>query len=256
MNKMTSQASPASGSTPYRFWWIATAALVAIEVAVLAWLLPNESEWENARLLQLSLVELAQPQSVHDSSFRFLHQAERLMEIEDQLSFSDGICGIFAPEQMPLDSSTPTLELFYFEFEAGNPLFFDDVLGHAPEVCMKASGAELIQIHPERELPVEDQQLQVRVLEFKTPIHPAPLWVYRITWLPQGSRFEPVMDGAMMRRERIRGGLLGNPRPPARTILAGARNFENEASAWEAFQSLVGERLSLRQPIELAASET
>lgn len=235
-------------------WWIALGAIVLIELAVLAWLRPDHSQWESSKRLHIAVAQQNEPVPVGAMDYHFLNQPERLTEISSQLSFSDGICGLFAPTGQPVHSDTATVELFYFEYKAGNPLFIEDVLGHAPEVCMKASGAILKEIHPERELTIEDQTLSVRVLEFETPLGNSPLWVFRITWLPEDSTYQAAEDAAMLRKERILGSMLGNPRPPARVILAGARNFGSEQSAWEAFDHLIGKQLTLRAPGEPADS--
>lgn len=237
-------------------WWLPVASIALVEMAVLAWLRPDDSRWDTARRLELAVAGRTETLPAGAADYHFIDQPERLAGIADQLSFSGGTCGLFAPAGQPLHPDTATVELFYFEYEAGNPLFFEDVLGHAPEVCMKASGAILKRVHPVRELSVGGQVLPVRVLEFETPLRSSPLWVYRITWLPPDSPYEAVKDRAMLRRERLRGGLLGNPRPPARVILAGVRNFETEDSAWEAFHSLVGKRLFLRDPNETLLTDS
>ncbi|MEM9016643.1 MAG: hypothetical protein AAGC68_06490 [Verrucomicrobiota bacterium] len=172
-----------------------------------------------------------------------------------QLSFSTGLCGLFAPRSAPLSSTTPTIEFFCFEYEAGNPHFIDDVLGHAPEVCMSASGATLENIHPNRVFQIGEQTTSIRVLEFTPALSEQPIWVFRLTWLPADSPYQPSSDGAALRKERILGALLGNPRPPATVVLAGARNFPDEASAWEAFRSLVLSRLELSREVQLAKTD-
>ncbi|MDF1659580.1 MAG: hypothetical protein P1U58_18325, partial [Verrucomicrobiales bacterium] len=67
------------------------------------------------------------------------------------------------------------------------------------------------------------------------------------TWLPEGSFYETYADGREQRRQRIIGALKGNPRPPARTLLAGFRNFASREQAARVFDELLVKRLTLDQ---------
>lgn len=233
-----------------KLWWLGLGVLVLVELGVHYWLQPDDSRWDSSALLQLDLPDATETPELRSIPYRFLDQSERLTPLSGQLSFSGGKCGLFVPEG-PVHPGSATVELFFFEYDAGNPLFIEDVLGHAPEVCMKASGASLIRTHPDRTVPVGNRALAVRILEFATPTSGNPLWIFRLTWLPEDTPYREIQNAAMMRRERILGGLSGNPRPPARVLLAGARNFASEEEAWTAFATLIGDRLHERASLSL-----
>jgi hypothetical protein len=41
----------------------------------------------------------------------------------------------------------------------------------------------------------------------------------------------------MMREEKVKTGLFGNPKPPARVLLAGAMGYESLDAAWSAYEN-------------------
>ncbi len=253
--------------SPLRYWWLAAAAILLIEGGVHLWLKPEQSQWDSVAVLELNIPDLAiisESGSVNlpdgggsshgvETQFRFHNQPERLESANQQLSFAGGTCGVFLPNDNPT-LSTPALELFYFEYDAGNPRFIHDVFGHAPEVCMKAIGAELRANHPSRIISVGDSSIPVRVIEFETPSLPSPLWVFKLTWVPEEAPYQPDDSASSLRREKILAGVLGNPRPPARVILVGARNFDSVDAAWRAYQAIVVDHLSLKQQNEYPKS--
>ncbi len=236
--------------------WIGCGVLLMLELSV--WILRSSepARWKSTPTLQLTIPEI--PASVvtsHASTnpvevvYRFHEQPDRLTgAVEDQLAFSHGLCGAFLP-QGNLTSKTPILELFYLEYAAGNPRFIHDVYGHAPEVCMRATGAILQGSHPDRGIEVDGVSLPVRVIEFKTPQAFEPLWMFKLTWVPEEAPYQPDGIESSLRREKIQAGLSSSPRPPARVILVGARNFPDVDSAWKAYHRLVVESLSMEVPM-------
>jgi hypothetical protein len=230
----------------HRAWLLAAAILCTIELVVALWLKPEYSEWVNTPLLSLALPDDGASVIALEKPFQFTNLPERLTELESQLSFSSGEAGMFRRDDVAR-AHAPTIEFFFFEFEPGNPNFINDVLGHAPEVCMEAGGAVLVATHPDREIEIEGQTLVVRQLEFERPASAGRFHVFRTTWLPEGSFYETYSDGREQRRQRILGALKGNPRPPARTLLAGLRNFASREEAARIFDELFVNRLELKR---------
>jgi len=231
----------------HRGWLIAGALLCTIECVVAFWLKPDYSGWEETPLLQLQLPDDGGEVAVLGHSFHFRDLPERLTELESQLSFTSGEAGFFSRKDLARVHA-PAVEFFFFEFEPGSPNFINDVLGHAPEVCMEAGGAVLVATHPTREVVIAGQPLTIRQLEFERPSSSGRFHVFRTTWLPEGSFYETYADGKEQRLQRIRGALKGNPRPPARTLLAGMRNFASREEASRVFDELLVRRLALKAP--------
>lgn len=230
----------------HRAWLIAGGILCAIELVVALWLKPEDTEWADTALLRLELPADGDTVSALEKPFHFRDLPERLTELESQLSFTSGEAGMFSRQDLARVHA-PAIEFFFFEFEPGNPNFINDVLGHAPEVCMEAGGAVLVATHPHRRINIEGQEIVVRQLEFERPASSGRFHVFRTTWLPEGSFYETYADGREQRRQRIIGALKGNPRPPARTLLAGFRNFASREQAARVFDELLVKRLTLDQ---------
>lgn len=238
--------------------WLLVAAILFSELFAQWWFSPEQQSWAHTPRLTLHLPDPASNsdpavgKSNSDSpapseTFSFHPQPERLSGAVTQLSYSDAACGIFF-EPETLASTSPALDLFYFEYETGNSRFIHDVFGHAPEVCMSSTGAKLRKTHPTRDIEVDGQSIPVRVLEFESPLLPQPLWVFRITWLPEDAPFQAADSASSLRREKVLAAFYRNPRPPARVVLAGALNFDGLDSAWSAFESLVVSRLAITKP--------
>ena len=232
--------------------WVGVATVVTFELSV--WFLRSSEpeRWENAPRLTLSLPSAAMPVSLINAEssedrqivYRFQEAPERLEGGAEQLAFTEGLCGSFIPGG-ELTNQSPLIDLFYFEYAPGNSRFIHDVYGHAPEVCMRSMGATLKRAHPDRFAEVESHKIPVRVLEFATPQSNSPLWVFKLTWVPEDAPYQPDGVETSLRKEKIQAGLLANPRPPARVILVGARNYPDEPSAWKAFSDLIVTNLSI-----------
>lgn len=227
-----------------RWIYLGIALLVLGETFVFLYLKPEKARWDSSELLMLdSSEEGLQPAG----GYRLIEQGDRLEAVESQLSYSDGFCGVFVPETATGNSSR-SLDFFYFEYEPGNPRFIHDVFGHAPEVCMKATGATLVGTHPSREIEVDGNAFVVRVLEFNSPVGDQTLWIFKLTWLPEDSPYQATDENSSRRREKVLAALFGDPRPPARILLAGARNYESLDHAWASFEALLVSRLTIVQP--------
>lgn len=206
--------------------------------------LPEKSRWASSELLRL---EGEWEKEGSRSGYRLIAQPDRLEAVESQLTFSFGYCGVFVPDT-GVGGRSPSLDFFYFEYEPGNPRFIHDVFGHAPEVCMKATGARLVATHPSREIEVDGKRFGVRVLEFQSPVADETLWVFKLTWLPEAAPYQAADTMTTQRREKVLAALFRNPRPPARVLLAGARYYESLEAAWASFETLLVSRLRIVPP--------
>lgn len=238
---------------PRIVWLIAAGALILGELFVMSWRHLGTAMWADTAVLTLD----PPPDGVGETSLpgspapvilsQFQSQPERLEGAIEQLSFSEGICGVFTPPG-DLSNRSKSLDFFFLEYDAGNPRIVTDVFTHAPEVCMQATGAVLKQEHPRRQIVVSGEEIAVRVLEFEAPGTSLPLWVFRLTWLPHNSPYRQFESSSSLRREKILSGLRLDSQPPARVLLAGARNYEELEGAWTAFEELLVKRLSLMAP--------
>lgn len=207
---------------------------------------PDYEEWSSIALLDLQLPQDGDSRSAGEQVFFYTDLPKRLEDLKGSLSFDTGEAGLFLSRDVAR-AYAPVVEFFFFEFAAGNPQFINDVLGHAPEVCMEEGGADLITTHPIREFEVAGEKLSLRHLEFERPGAAGRYHVFRTTWLPEGSFYETYIDGREQRKQRIAGALKGNPRPPARTLLAGMRNFTSPREAREAFEGLLLDHLEMKK---------
>lgn len=224
------------------WWWAAAAAVLLAEGFVFLRTLPEKKRWSTEPVLTLDLAE-----GTETGGYRFHEQPERLGGAVEQLSFASGRCGVFSPV-VTAGQTLRSLDFFYFEYDSGNSRFIHDVFGHAPEVCLRATGATLRKEHPSRTIEIEGRSLKVLVLEFVSPVSSGPLWVFRFTWLPEGSPYDPYEPAYTMREEKFLIGILGRPKPPARVLLAGAMGYENLDKAWESYERLLVARLEIVAP--------
>ena len=231
-------------SVRHWFWWIAAVVLLAGELFAFLRTIPEKRRWAAEPVLILDL-----PEGFRDEGgqFEFLDQPERLGGAVEQLAYAKGRCGVFLPS-VGEGENRRTLEFFYFEYDPGNPRFIHDVFGHVPEACMSATGAILKQEHPARTITVAGRSLKVLVLEFVSPVSSSPMWVFRLTWLPEGVPYDPYETAYTMRGEKFLIGILGRPKPPARILLAGAVGYENLDEAWSGYERLLVSRLKVAKP--------
>jgi hypothetical protein len=226
-----------------RFWWLAAGLIVVAELFVFLRTIPERLHWAGEPVLKL---ELPEPQN-GDDPYAFVEQSERLAGVEGQLSFAEGRCGVFVPKAHG-ENPKRALDFFYFEYDPGNSRFIHDVFGHAPEICMKATGAVLKQEHPPRYITIGGRSMKVLVLEFISPVSTLPMWVFRFTWLPEGLSYDPYNPVYLQRREKFFIGVLGDPKPPARVLLAGGIGYETLDEAWASYERLLVSRLKLVAP--------
>lgn len=224
-----------------RFWWGAAIAVVAVELFVFLRTIPEKMRWAHEPVLTL---DLGEPGGDEGHGYRFIEQPERLGGAVEQLSYSKGVCGVFVPGA---DGASPqrALDFFYFEYEPGNSRFIHDVFGHVPEACMSATGAVLKEEHPSRTITVGGRSLKVLVLEFVSPVSSQPMWVFRLTWLPPDTPYDPYQIAYLMRQEKFLIGVLGQPKPPARVLLAGAIGYKNLEEAWASYERLLVSRMKI-----------
>ncbi|MDF1824398.1 MAG: hypothetical protein P1U68_07135 [Verrucomicrobiales bacterium] len=233
----------------YFVFSVCSVLLLFAELAVFAFRAPEKQRWASTPVLKLDVPAEMIEESTSDAGlkaegYRYASQPERLEGAVEQLSFSEGACGVF----IGADRAGKSMDFFYLEYEAGNPSYIDDIFGHAPEVCMSATGAKLRQKHPSRTIQVGDFSNKVDVLEFESPLNASTLWVFKLTWLPEDAPLKPSSGGGVTRRDKIRAGFSLKPRPPARILLAGARNYEGLDSAWAGFEELLVSRLRIVDP--------
>ena len=74
------------------------------------------------------------------------------------------------------------------------------------------------------------------------------MWVFRLTWLPEGVPYDPYDTAYTMRGEKFLIGILGRPKPPARILLAGALGYDSLDEAWASYEKLLVGRLKLASP--------
>jgi hypothetical protein len=74
------------------------------------------------------------------------------------------------------------------------------------------------------------------------------MWVFRFTWLPDGLSYDPYNPVYLQRREKFFIGVLGDPKPPARVLLAGGIGYETLDEAWASYERLLVSRLKLVAP--------
>jgi len=233
---------PKPGHTK-RFWWGAAIALVAVELVVYARTIPEKRRWAKEPVLALDL-----PENLKDAKagYELLEQPERLGGAVEQLAFAKGRCGVFLP--LAREGKRRTMEFFYFEYAPGNPRFIHDVFGHVPEACMSATGAVLKQEHPARSVTVGGRSHKVLVLEFVSPLSAQPMWIFRLTWLPEDVPYDPYEMSYMVRSKKFLIGLTGQPKPPARILLAGGSGYDSLDEAWASYERLLVGRLKLVAP--------
>lgn len=203
----------------------------------------EKRQWQGEPVLALQL-PLAIDSQGDGQPYRYTEQPERLGGAVEQLSFANGRCGVF---ELPGTVEKPPkhLDFFFLEYDPGNPRFIHDVFGHAPEACMRSTGAELKEQHPSRHISLGDRSMEVRVLEFRSPISSDPLWVFQFTWLPPDTPFDPYETAYTMREHKFAFALLGRPKPPARVLLAGALGYDSLEEAWSSYEELLVSRLRL-----------
>ncbi|MBL9156731.1 MAG: hypothetical protein JNJ70_04645 [Verrucomicrobiales bacterium] len=226
-----------------RFWWIAAGLVVAAEIFVFLRTIPEKLHWANEPVLRLDLPEAENG----EDPYAFVEQPARVKEVEGMLAFAEGRCGVFVPKAHGANPKR-ALDFFYFEYDPGNPRFIHDVFGHAPEICMRATGAILKQEHPSRSITIAGRSMKVLVLEFISPVSSQPLWVFRFTWLPEGLSYDPYNPAYQQRREKFIIGLLGQPKPPARVLLAAGIGYETLNEAWASYERLLVSRLKMVEP--------
>ncbi len=224
-----------------RLWWLAAGAILAAEIIVYARSLPEKLRWFDEPVLALDLPEDYAGDGLGHS---YRDEPERLGGSVQQLAYATGRCGVFLPETGTGPSSR-RLDFFYFEYDPGNPRFLHDVFGHLPEACMSATGAVLKAEHEPREIIVAGRRHRVLVLEFVSPVSSEAMWVFRFTWLPEGTPFDPYEAAYTRRGEKFLAGLLGIPKPPARVLLAGALGYPSLDEAWADYETLLVSRLRL-----------
>jgi len=229
------------------WWWAAAGTVLLAEGFVYLRTLPEKKRWANEPVLSLDLPEGTGDGGTDADGYRFQDQPGRLDGAVEQLSFATGRCGVFSTA-LKTGEATRSLDFFYFEYDPGNSRFIHDVFGHAPEVCLRATGATLRKEHPSRHIAIAGRSHEVLVLEFISPVSSGPMWVFRFTWLPADVPYDPYEPAYTMRGEKFLIGILGSPKPPARVLLAGAMGYENLDAAWESYERLLVDRLKLVAP--------
>ena len=217
-----------------RIFWIASTLIALVECAVIFRSVAEKKVWSETPTLELKELNL---QST-PGRYSFHENADRLEEASEQLSFASGLYGNFVSPENSMD-------FFFLRYEPGNPRFIEDIFGHAPDVCMRSTGATLRREHPQRTLSMNGSALPVRIFEFELPHTTKPLWVFRMTWIPEQSFYSRNQISDRSRLTKLAAGFRADSRPPARILLAAGRNFPELDESWTAFRELIGSHLSL-----------
>ena len=181
------------------------------------------------RWIQRSQVEMTFPKEGEPGFERLDLKATRGGQ---KLSYDYGdLVRLFSP-----DDEGWSIDLYYLEYDQGNREQVRDLLGHAPEDCMRTSGARM-----ERELPpfhteVEGRELSCRQVVLAYPHQETRHHVFKIVWMAEMGRFGIEGQRPEFRLVRLTAAWRRHPRPPARLILASVTGVADAAEARSVFE--------------------
>lgn len=141
--------------------------------------------------------------------------------------------------------SSAFTELIYLKYEKGNRRTLLDLFLHSPELCLPASGAQLIREFPAHPVRIADRQFQARHWLFTDPITGKPLHAFKLIWSGDvkfvGENLYRDMQGvrlsaALGRREFSAASMI-------LALVSGVQD-EDEDEAWRTFQEEVLTHLS------------
>lgn len=207
---------------------VAIVLLLAIEGFRLWWFAPAGSgeAWASAprATLDAAAMEAATPlqalplrENVETGSLRF-----------DRASF----------HRSPVEASAgPLRSLLFMEYRPGNPSIWHDLFTHPPEVCMRSTGCSLDETLPSRFIELGGRKIPVRCLKFREPVTGAPLYIFKMVWLPEESPIQPDTEKPEKRPLWIRMALARLPSPPGAAFLARIQRVDDFEQAWALVES-------------------
>jgi hypothetical protein len=150
----------------------------------------------------------------------------------------------------PVEQNEPLRSLLFMEYRAGNSSVWNDLFTHPPEVCMRSAGCTLAEELPTRFVEVEGRQIPVRCLKFLEPVTSAPLFIYKMVWLPEESPIQPRTDMPEKRPLWIEMALSRKPSPPGAVFLARVQREPDPEAAWKWVEKEMLPQLRLVQAAE------
>jgi hypothetical protein len=130
------------------------------------------------------------------------------------------------------------VEVFRFEYEAGNPRFFVDVTGHSPENCMSSRGYDLEDRFADRVLKVEGAELVFESLSFRPDPNGKAMYAFKARWIANTGALSTTKTATDYRIELVTEGMR-RPMGDALVVLASVTGCESEQEAWEYFSGSV-----------------
>ena len=113
------------------------------------------------------------------------HYGEYPKSVEDALGFSYGY-RFFHPI-----SNSAYIEVYYYGYEEDNKLSSVSSYGHAPTICMEASGANLIEEYPPTIIETAGLRIPVRHYLFELPRTGQKLNVFWTIWENRNMNIAP-----------------------------------------------------------------
>lgn len=139
-----------------------------------------------------------------------------------------------SPDGVPMAAPEgPLPSLLFLEYRAGNESLWNDLFTHPPEVCMRSSGCTLESVLPSREFVVGGESIPVRCFFYREPITGAPLFLFKMVWLPPESPIHPSTEKPEKRPLWIQMAFTRRQEPPGAVFLARVRQVEDFETAWK-----------------------
>lgn len=131
------------------------------------------------------------------------------------------------------DSGSALLSLLFLEYHPGNPSLWNDLFTHPPESCMRSTGCTLEEVVESRFVVLGGRKFPVRCLKYREPVSGAPLYIFRMVWLPEESPIQPQGEREEKRDLWFRMALSRLPSPPGAVLLARVQREADFERAWE-----------------------
>ncbi len=160
---------------------------------------------------------------------------EKLPSIKKTLSCDEGTQGLIRT------SSGAVISVAFFEWNRSENARVTEVLGHLPEVCMGARGADLLERYPARQASFDGFHLIFDTTRFRGG-NDQPLFIFKASWiegfdaidLRQGPFGHSAQEEA--RRFRIAAAKNRFKSRYARILMGGVYGVQTEEQAWEHFE--------------------
>ena len=109
---------------------------------------------------------------------------------------------------------------------------------------MRSTGCTLEAVVPSRWVTLGGREIPVRCLKYREPVSGAPLYVFKLIWLPEESPIQPQSEREEKRALWVKMALSRLPSPPGAVLLARVQRVTDFETAWDRSSrgSLCGER--------------